>query len=464
MYRLLYIRFSLLFLLMIGVTTESFAGGDRTSARSVGMARTVASTARGLDAVGLNPALLSIPNNATVEFSLAPAGVSFGSNFMNLDLYNAYFSGVDDPLTGERVSKHLTEEDKQDILDAFPGGTGKLNADARILWFGISLRLDMTGGMAFTVSDRLAMNVSVPNDYFKLIFLGMSEYGSRYDFSGTHIHSWWVREYALSYATPRLNIIEPLSWISFGVGIKRVVGYAYFGSESHDGYISNGGFEDGFTISGGMSLNARRSSADFIHDPDLYDFNPIGTPAGTGWGLDLGVATAINRSVVVGLSLTDIGFIEWTENTYGSSGNASFEIDDIFSKEQQDSLINAYTGKDEEIDAFRTGLPAALRAGATWQYMPNLLFAADYTQGFNNLPGNSTVPRFAVGMEWRPVSFLPLRTGLAVGGNDRFTWAFGFGVNVVVFDFEVATENIGLLLYPNKSKQASITFGTKFRF
>jgi len=460
----LFITGVIILLLQIATLATLHGGNDRASARLVGLARANTATARGIDAVGVNPALLAIPHNATVEVSLLPAGVLFGSNFMDLNLYNTYFTGVEDPVSGERVGRHLTEQDKQDILDSFPNGKGNIHADAQVLWFGMSIRGNHMGGLAFTISDRFAANLQVPSDYVKMMFNGFSEFGSTYDFSGTSAHSWWMREYAASYATPRLHLVSFLPWISFGGGVKYVEGYGYFGTDSYDGYISSLGYEEGFRLTGEMNMVTRRASSNFIYDPDMYEFNPLGDPAGTGWGFDLGVAAGISSRVVAGLSITDIGKIQWSENTYASVAHASVEIDDILSSAQQDSLLDAYTGNDEAIEPFSTSLPTAIRAGVAMQVTPGLLVAADYTQGLNDKPSNSTNPRFAVGMEWKPVRFLPVRTGLATGGYNGFTLAFGFGFHMSFFDLEVATENIGLLVNPDKSKHASATISTKFRF
>ncbi len=455
---------TLLLLLMAIVPYRMEAGNDRTSARLVGLARANTAVARGIDAVGVNPALLSLPHTSKFEVSVLPAGVLLGSNFMDYSMYNTYFTGVNDPVTGERVAKHLSPQDKQDILDSFPGNHGTIQGDAQILWFGVSFRAPRFGGIALTVSDRVAMNLTLPGDYLKMLLEGFSEFGSTYDFSGTDAQSWWTRQFAIAYASPRLRLVEFLPWISFGGGIKYLQGYAYFGTEAYDGYISNLDYENGFLLRGEMNMVTRRASANFIYDPDMYEFNPVGQPAGTGWGVDLGIAAGISNNIVAGISITDIGSIRWKENTYGSSADLVVEVDDIVSSAQQDSLLDAYTGKDEAIGSFSTALPSAIRTGVTVQFSPELLVAADYTQGLNKMPANSTTPRFAIGVEWRPVNFLPVRTGMAAGGFNGFTWALGFGFNFSFFDLEIATENIGLLLYQNKSKHASVTVGTKFRF
>ncbi len=454
----------LLILLTAGMYFKVEGGNDRTSPRLVGMARANTAVAWGVDAAGINPALLSVNRWSSVEVNILRAGFLFGSNFMDSDLYSTYFTGVDDPVTGERVAKHLTPDDKNKILNSFPNGTGKINTDAQVAWFGAAVRTNMYGAVAFTVSDRFSMNFTMPNDYMRLLLEGFSEFGSMYDFSGTDAQSWWIREYSFSYATPKFRDIGFLQWITFGVGLKRVSGYVYFGTESYEGYISNEDLDGGFVLSGSVNMNVRRASANFIHDPDAYEFSPVGDPAGSGWGFDAGIAAGITENIIAGLSITDIGSIRWTENTYGTTADASVEIDDIFSEEQRDSLENAYTGTDETIAPFSTSMPAAIRAGISWQKSNNLLIAADYTQGLNTMPANTTTPRFAVGVEWKLIRYLPLRSGMSVGGYAGFAWSLGFGLHIGFFNIEVATENIGLLLYPNKTKHASVTVGTNFRF
>lgn len=455
--------FSMVFLSAF-LFTRVDAGNDRASARSVGLARAHTASVRGSDAVGVNPALLSVYQPSTFEIRLIPFGVRIGSNFLDYNFYADYFTGTEDPVTGDRVAKHLTPQDKQNILDSIPDGNGKIHVDAQVLWLGISIYTKYLGGIAFTVSDRFSTNLTIPDDYLRMLFDGFSATGSLYDFNGTDAQSWWIREYAFSYATPRFKLVSFLPTLAIGGGIKLIEGYSYFGIDTYDGYISNRSFEEGFVLDGKMNMITRRAFADFIHYPGEHRYNLMSKPAGMGMGFDAGIAASISKNITLGFSITDIGSIKWTENTYGSSETTVVEIDDIFSMEQQDSLRKAYTGNDERIAAFTTPLPTALRAGLSWQISHTLMLAADYTRGLNNMPANTTTPRIAFGCEWSLFSNLLLRTGIAFGGHDDFTWAFGFGLLSIEFDLEVATENIEWVADPAKSNQASITISTKFRF
>lgn len=460
-------RFILTIAVGLLIVYEAEGGNDRSAARLVGMARVHAAAALGVDAIGLNPALLSYPRGYAVEASTLPLGIRFGSNFLDYNLYSTYFTGVDDPVSGDRIPKHLSPEDEQNILDSFRGGKGTINADVHIRWLAAAYRETYFGGLGFAVSDRFALNFSMPDDYIRMLFTGFTEEGNSYDFSGTEGRTWWIREYAAAYATPRYHLIVLDSWfpwVSFGAGIKLVHGYAYFGTESYEGFISNKGLDEGFVITGEMEVRTRRASADFIHDAGTTSFHPLRGPSGIGWGVDLGIAVGVTQDLTAGLSITDIGAIRWRKNTYGSTGSGRIMIDDVFSSEQRDSLLNTYTGTDERISPFTTPLPAALRAGASLQMNDALMIAADYTQGFNSMPANSVVPRFAVGAEWLPFTRLPIRSGVAVGGFDGFTWAFGAGLHFTSFTVDIATENIGLLFFPNTTKHISFALSTKFRF
>ncbi len=443
--------------------TRGDAGNDRSSARSVGLARAHAASVYGSDAVGINPAFLSVPRQSTFELSILPVGFRIGSNFIDYNMYANYFTGAEDPVTGDRIAKHLTPQDKRDILDSIPDGSGKIHIDAQVLLLGISVYTRYLGGFAVTASDRLSINMTMPDDYLRMLFYGFAESGSLYDFSGTDTKSWWIREYTFSYATPRFKLASFLPMIAIGGGVKFIEGYSYFGIESYDGYISNKGFDDGFVLSGEVAMITRRAFADFLHSPGEHRYKLMSTPAGKGLGFDVGLAASLSTNITLGVSITDIGSIEWTENTYGFTDAAVVEIDDIFSSEQQDSLLNAYTGNDERIGAFTTSLPTAIRAGLSWQLFHTLLLTADYTRGLNTMPGNTTTPRIAIGGEWNLFGNLQLRTGIAFGGLDNFTWAFGFGLLSVEFDLEVATENISWVAGPSESKQASLTVSTKFR-
>ena len=73
-------------LLMTVFALNTYAGGERTNIRGVGMARTFVAASRGLDAVGINPANLPAGDEGTVSIGLMPLGLHVGTDFLNYGL------------------------------------------------------------------------------------------------------------------------------------------------------------------------------------------------------------------------------------------------------------------------------------------------------------------------------------------------------------------------------------------
>ena len=508
------------FLLTLLGSSSLVAGGDGASIAGLSMARTFAASSSGLEAIGTNPANLTLPFRGkifdyahtlvvhdtlimvadsagrettqtisvshdtlvsvrrtppAVTFTLVPSfGFSLRTDFVNYDIYNQYFMGTDS--SGTRVSKYLTDDDKNNILGIFPSGTAETHMGLDVRLFGLTIHNDFLGDIGLTVTDRAAMNFDLPRDYLRIFLFGLDSLGSSYDMSGTNVRAWYLREYAFSYAR-RFSSFFFIKDFSAGFSIKRVDGYAVAITDKYNATFSNEATRDplsgnisNYILHGSVDFRVLRAQSDNFNEKN--SFTPFPTPAGTGYGVDVGINGQIFRGIRMGLSVTDIGSIDWTANTKQTVGNAVFNMDNPTSSDQAESLKTAFKGKDTLANGFSTELPTVLRFGAAVQ-VDNLpfigwfpgqwLIAFEYQQGFNTSPGNTTRGRFSLGTEYRPVSFLPLRTGLSFGGIDRFNWSGGFGLDFGVFNWNFGTENIGMLFTPNSFQQASFGMSMIFR-
>jgi hypothetical protein len=126
-------RLRLVAFVILALHQASFAAGERSNIRGMGMARTFVALSRGLDAVGINPANLALPDTGTLTLSLIPVGVHAGSDFLSYDLYTEYFTGVE--TDSGRFGRYLSTDDKQKLLDVFPGDVGRtaVEAEARLI-------------------------------------------------------------------------------------------------------------------------------------------------------------------------------------------------------------------------------------------------------------------------------------------------------------------------------------------
>jgi hypothetical protein len=475
--------------------TISYAGGERANVAGLSMARTYVSS-RGLEAVGTNPANLVLPHRGKgVQYTLStpasqgdssaqsqdkqqydgrwetppgltftivpPIGLSVGSDFVNYDIYKQYFEGVDDG-TGNRIGKYLSDEDKNRIMDVFPNGLAETHSDVDVRLLGITIHNDHIGDLAFTITDRVSMNLDLPKDYVRFAFFGLDSLGSYYDISGTNVRAWYIRDYAISYAR-RFPDVHFIKDFAAGITLKIVQGYGVAITDKFNGTFGNMLPDGTHVLYGTFDSRIMHANTPDINQ-DSVKITPFPSPAGKGFGFDIGFIGELARNIRVGFSITDIGSINWTENTKQTYANTSFISTNPGDTIENQRIKDGFEGKDTTADMFSTTLPTVMRVGAAFQadalpflsFLPGeMLIMAQYEQGFNLSPGNTTRARFSLGTELRPLSWFPLRTGISIGGVDRFNWAAGFGFDFSVFNLNVGTENLNILFSPKSFNQLS---------
>jgi hypothetical protein len=164
--------------------------------------------------------------------------------------------------------------------------------------------------------------------------------------------------------------------------------------------------------------------------------------------------------------------MSWDTETAEYASTTQFVLEDLTETEVVDSLFDTIIGDGEFVDGYSSSLPTALHLGGyykvgnmdTKKFSPILLVSIGYHQGFNNLPGNSTSPRFAIGLEWQVAKWFALRTGTSLGGRDDIDWALGFGIDASVLEFHFATSNMAGVLGSASNKIISISMGTRWKF
>ncbi len=453
-------------LLTVGSTLIAFAGGERTNIQGVGMARTFVAVSRGLDAVGINPANLAAADEGTVTIGLMPFGIHLGTDFLNYGLYNEYFTGVESG--SGREPRYLTDPDKQVILGSFPEETGRASAQLEVRPVGLSVFLGKYGRVALTLTDYVTVNAMIPRDYAEFMLYGNTP-GSVYDFGETSAYATWLREYALSYGMtlPAPSFVQSLS---AGVSIKLIHGFGHFEIDRFNTRLVTG--TDGI-LQGSIDVHGRVSGSEFLRGSGETSFQPFPAPAGRGLGFDLGIASDVNDYVRVGISVTDIGSVDWTGNVDEIVSVGDLTMDDPLNEAQRDSIEHAVMGETRPGRPFTSHLPTTLRLGASVELhkvpaLKKLLwgewtFACDYNHGLVDGAGALTTGRLSMGLEFRPWSFLPLRTGVSFGGADHFNFALGFGFHAGPFDLDLASEHLNFLFSEESLSHGSVAVGMRIR-
>jgi hypothetical protein len=381
-------------------------------------------------------------------------------------MYNNYFTGVD--TDSGRVARYLSDDEKQDIMNRFEDGAARTMLDAEARLFGLSLRVPKIGVFAFTIDEHIGGFVDLPQDYAEFILYGNLP-GRTLDFSPFAAKAIWTREYALSFGSviPQVPILKT---VTGGVTAKLVTGYAYYEVERFDTRLSTA---DNGVLTGEVHFHSRLAGADLPDKGIGARYSLFPEPVGKGFGIDVGLAGALNEAVTVGLSITDIGSVAWTDHLEEMRIDTSIVVDDPLSTSQRDQIERTLQGERRAGHAFSSTLPTTLRMGVAvavhalpfFSAAPGELIAAlDYTQGFVDVPGTTVRARVSLGMEYRYVPWFPIRAGVSLGGLDHFNYSFGIGLNFGGFDLDLASENADMLFNPNSFSRASIAVGMLFRF
>jgi len=445
-----------------------------SDAKNMGLAKTHNAISRGIHAIGINPANLIYGESNSTEFSavlpIPQISVRTGTDFMTLEEVNYFFGGVNGK------ARVLTEDDKTRLNNLFEDG-GKFFLDNSFELFSFNYTSKpKIGSFAFSIKDYVGGYFQVPQAVVSIALTG-NPVGKVYHFNDTDAKFWWLRSYSLTYARELSEIKQKIfDKIGAGISLKLMHGYAYATTEKVNTNLT---FDQKNAMSGYADLLAYSSFS-----PDLgvkYDFedsksdpnaSPFPSPAGTGFGLDIGFTAQLDKRWNFALSITDIGSINWSEKTAKFYANNDFYIDDLSSEEQRDTLESKFKGTSEKTGSFSTGLPTALRMGVSYLFTEKnsdvpgvLILAFDYNQGFNDLPGNSTKPRISIGADWKPMNWIPyIRTGFSFGGLMGFGWGAGLGFDMKVVEINISTSDMQTYLAPNSSKHLTISFGSKWKF
>jgi hypothetical protein len=136
-------------------------------------------------------------------------------------------------------------------------------------------------------------------------------------------------------------------------------------------------------------------------------------------------------------------------------------VDDMTDDDLLDSLVTS-SDTTYDIGAFSSKLPPAFRLGLAREFR-KVTVSMDWEQHLFNGPGVGVNPRISTGIEYSPLSSLPLRTGLAFGGAQGTIYSLGFGIRAGSLYFDLGAANSGSLS-PNHTKGARLAMGVELRF
>jgi len=404
--------------LLIQLASSDVFAQSYFTPRGLSYANTYATQSRGSDVIGWNPANLGYADNPgfSMNFGVIPfvpvPGMQFRNNSVTASWLNNYM------LSGGTLS----DSDIKDMLSVFPNDGWSFNPMMQARLLGMSF-----GHTAFSLDGNFTGSVVLPKSLLQVIFEGtqfdrpvnLNSFSSEFQ-AVTSLAIAHGREVEIPYVS---DYVENTY---VGGGVKLLGGIGYMGTDYVDGAITF--TTDSITVNG--EAEAKYS---------LF---------GYGLGFDLGIAADINDRMKASVGLNNLfGFISWTDDyteTFHYKFNLNTDTLDL-AEADGDSIIDQSLKIEDRQDApgFTTPYPAYVVAGFQYDLFSNLRLFANYRQGFSDKFDSSVIPRVSVATEYRPVSWFPLRFGMAVGGNTGFQWGSGLAFEFPHYRFVLGVSQTG---------------------
>jgi len=457
----------LILILLLLSSTQVFCQYS-DNVRSLSMGRTGVASSYNIDAMNLNPANLALvkPKDKTRIYinGMTTGGYMLNSKFLTIDFYNKYFTG-----DGSGNAKYWTKADKLDILNN--SKNSELGMGLGYKFVSVAFRIPKAGVLGFSVEDKVFGKSYLPEEMLQLTLFG-NEINKKYDFSEYRLELSWIRQINLSYANTSKTFLSGMfKQFAWGVSLKPQMGYYYMGIRSNDLNFST---NDSAQITSHGAVTFLRSS---IRPDDKLEYPGLNKLAGFGWGFDIGMNGKINERWSIGISLTDIGYMNWYGNNTEFKYAGEFVVTDLAKSEQLDTLRTLINGKKTSTGAFQKMLPMTLRLGVNFKILKNIFgvkadslskefvsISLDYIQGLSKeAAGSSTVPTIGAGAEFFLSQFFIPRIGFIAGGNEGFLVSLGAGLDTKYILFDVGTHNIAAITDLNKASKFSFGVNLKLK-
>lgn len=418
----------LLFFMLLTSTAFAQSGYEHLAVNAHGMGRTYVVSAKGLDAVGLNPARLYDKYSKQFEvrlFPLASYGIDAGPSFRDPDAIDNIF-GI--------LSDSVSDQDRKDAIFALEDQ--KLSGRSDLSVLGASYATENIGTFAFTWSTHAAVRTDIPDDFLDFLYRAeaiVAQTGGYY--SDLDVQALWYNDFAISYGNRILedqnDSVGFFQFLDVGASAKLIGGVGSY-------QLLPGNYFQVYEPFGGTPVKVNYTILSSYSD----DFDPQNVPnrisfafltpsnAGNGFGFDLGayagfIPTKFKKpALLVGASVTDIGSITWTNH---AQVRAVYNDSQFFAfqgtvKDLNDSL-KVFEGDLHDTSSFVTALPTVFRFGST------LDVGAMGKRWFGFYP--TLAMEYSVGLSETVGSFMNNRLGIGLGmnkplGNHEVRFGVGF--------------------------------------
>jgi hypothetical protein len=396
------------------------------NAVGLGMGNAFGAVARGVDAFAWNPANLALTYENRLELNLIGFNLNAANSALSIDDYKRYF-------TEEGHGGHWDEQEIEELLDLIPEDGLDANGDAHANVLGL-----LFGRYGLSIQGIGKSLGVIPKSMLELSLKGNQEQFKEFSFTSFDGDGFSAAKLSLSLSHP----IEFKKFFKeFGIGLNA------------NYYMGVAVVE--VTQAEGSLITTEEA---IVSTMDVVSRTGQG---GSGFGFDLGAAGKINDDWTVSMVLKNMfAGITWTQNL--EQNRTTFTVDSI-TIDNFGELDSAVTTTTTSIGEFRTTLPLVFHFGIAYDVRENLKVALDVEQAFGNNLGYSDKAQIAIGAEYKPTRFVPLRMGMTIGGKYKYMFGLGLGIHVGFVNLDLAYA-MHQGMWPTKSTGYSAAANLKFVF
>jgi len=388
------------------IAASADAQMPNSSAAAAGMAGNFTAIARGYEAVAWNPANLAMPGRPMLSFGAVILGGTAGMTPVDVSAWNKW-SGKD-----------IDAATRQQWVDqARLAGGQAVNLDGEVTYLGLSV-----GPFAIQAGTSFYTSMNLSPDAFDAILGGNADANNQprtLDFTGTRVRGAAISTGAVSFAIPiPINLTNGMlahEKAAIGVSGKYVLGNGLVIAEDNGSSVSNDVL---------------------LRFPVVMSDTGSKGQGGTGTAADISIAWSGGPWRVGLLAENVFNSFKWDTTklrfrpgtgTFDASGSGTTDFDEQPYSNAPQALRDLVTQQ-----VFKP----AIRVGAALNVSSSLTLTADMksTMGGDEAIILGDRSHVGVGAEWRLLSFLPLRGGVA-SVNDG--WAAGAGVGLRLLGYEL---------------------------
>jgi hypothetical protein len=384
-------------------------------------------------------------------FTLGEFGVGVASASLNRTLFKNIVFNSSEVIPANERANLVTSLTSEDALN--------LNADANAIGLAVNLPNGM-GGLAFSHRHRVGLHLGLNRNAADIIVNGQNADIMRQNFSsnGTYIGSTttppqvsavlagtamqlaWTAEYNIAYG---VRVVDKTGFkLSAGAGYRYIQGLGIADIRVESGSV---------TAYGALSPLFKVNYGNLVNDPNFSLENGTGLQSvGHGHGYDIGLAAEIGKMVRLGVSVVDMGSMTWTGNVLtahdqqlqftSSTGidtyNVIGELIEQFDTDNH-SLFTYEAAQERKAD-----LPAKLRMGGGVRISELFEAGVDVTVPMNKVAGNLTSPFVGLGVDFKPVRWLRLSSGVTGGSGYGASVPLGLTIVSPVWEAGISSRDV----------------------